>query len=218
MNYKKEISKFMYEKAIDGYKFIIERYKDWMNLYAIFTGAFFIAYYTLIYIEKYENLKILIIILGLITSVCWFYSFLGYYHWQISWIKMLQYHESLFLKLNINDKEIYNDYRVYSLFCKEVKKPLYSSQKIIKIFLFLIIIGWLILLFNPLKNKILNFIDIKLCCFICLYVFFILVLIFLIGYFFRQKCLSNTATMYELLYVDVNNNQYCVKAPEKYKR
>lgn len=48
--------KYLYEKAIEGYKFNVERYKDWMNLYAIFVGAFFVAYYTIFSSEKNDVL------------------------------------------------------------------------------------------------------------------------------------------------------------------
>lgn len=35
-----------YEKAIEGYQFQVGRYNTWMNYYALFVGALFIALYT----------------------------------------------------------------------------------------------------------------------------------------------------------------------------
>jgi hypothetical protein len=58
----------LYEKAIEGYKFNVERYKDWMNLYAIFVGAFFVAYYTIFASGKNDILLFIIALLGLIAS------------------------------------------------------------------------------------------------------------------------------------------------------
>ena len=37
-----------YEKAIEGRNFHYQNYNTWANYYAIFTGALFIAYYTML--------------------------------------------------------------------------------------------------------------------------------------------------------------------------
>ena len=36
-----------YEKAIEGYQFQVGRYNIWMNYYAIFVGALFVALYSI---------------------------------------------------------------------------------------------------------------------------------------------------------------------------
>ena len=37
-----------YEKAIDAYQFHVQRYHTWVNYYAIFVGALFVAFYTIL--------------------------------------------------------------------------------------------------------------------------------------------------------------------------
>jgi hypothetical protein len=65
-----------YKEAIQGYDFHINRFNAWMNLYAIFVGAFFVAYCTMY--GKSSFLDFTIIIAGYITSLCWLGSFIGY--------------------------------------------------------------------------------------------------------------------------------------------
>lgn len=139
---------YAYEKAINGYLSHVQRYKDWMNLYALFTGALFIGYYTMpeeLFIEK-----MLILIIGLIGSFCWLGSFYGYYNWLISWTKILHYHESKYIEAMGKD----DTFRVYSLVSEEAVKWGLSTQKITRIFIYCIVIGWASLLINKLlPNK-----------------------------------------------------------------
>lgn len=58
-----------YEKAIEGRNFHYQNYNAWVNLYAIFTGALFVGFYTLPE-EQGIGIKLLVILLGLITSIC----------------------------------------------------------------------------------------------------------------------------------------------------
>lgn len=48
---KKQIA---YEKAIDAYQFHVQRYHTWVNYYAIFVGALFVAFYTIIAQTDFE--------------------------------------------------------------------------------------------------------------------------------------------------------------------
>lgn len=96
-----------YEKAIDGYQFLVNRYHTWMNYYSIFTGAFFIALYTVW--DKGDAAQsacckcckaaaaasddfwpYLLIVLGWIASVCWLASLIGHRAWMGSWIQVVK--------------------------------------------------------------------------------------------------------------------------------
>jgi hypothetical protein len=137
---KKEMEKEMYEKAIRGYEFHIQRYNTWMNQYAIFVGAFFVAYYSIVKEAASGVIKFLIIAMGLVASFCWLGSFYGYYSWLKSWINIVHYHEGKILGMN---KEL----RVYSMVSEEaVKKRGYSTQKITLLFIWAVIVAWLILM------------------------------------------------------------------------
>lgn len=137
-----------YEKAIEGRNFHYKNYNTWANYYSIFTGALFIAFYTL---EK-ENkdflfLKILIMLVGLVTSICWNLTVKGHYHWMLSWISVVQDYEkkiAKFLKNNKNQK-LY----VYSVYLNKGENFLnknISSQKLTSKFTFFISLAWALLL------------------------------------------------------------------------
>ena len=90
-----EQRRFMYQKAIEAYQYHVNRYHAWMNYYALFNGALLVAFCTLlcattqiaggrgsveteeivleggtvISSNNYGRLQVLIIILGILTSL-----------------------------------------------------------------------------------------------------------------------------------------------------
>lgn len=103
--------KLAYEKAIEGYQFQVGRYNTWMNYYAIFVGALFVAFYTI-----WSNgnkcccggcptavaddggkwiLLLIIAILGFVASACWYGALLGYHKWNSHWVGVVQKIEKL---------------------------------------------------------------------------------------------------------------------------
>lgn len=102
-----------YEKAIEGYQFQVGRYNIWMNYYAIFVGALFVALYSIwpksevgtlccackpvcgkapaaIAESQKWILPLIISVLGWITSLCWYGALLGYRKWNEHWIGVVQ--------------------------------------------------------------------------------------------------------------------------------
>ena len=89
---KKQVA---YGKVVEAYQFHVQRYHTWVNYYAIFVGALFVAFYTII--PQSENvqcspcsgtifsfldsiwLPLLIITLGWFASMCWLASIIGHY-------------------------------------------------------------------------------------------------------------------------------------------
>lgn len=111
-----------------------------MNLYAIFVGAFFIAYYNVSRDNNSNFVSIVVIIGGFIATVGWFCSLLGYYSWLISWTNILIFHENNLVKENKN-------HRVYSMIEKTyLTNTGFSTQKITKAFIFIVMILWLCIL------------------------------------------------------------------------
>ena len=49
---KKQVA---YDKAVEAYQFHVQRYHTWVNYYAIFVGALFVAFYTII--PQSENVQ-----------------------------------------------------------------------------------------------------------------------------------------------------------------
>lgn len=135
-----EPEKYFYEKTIQGLEFHTSRFNTWMNLYAIFVGAFFIAYYNVSEKSNSNFVSTIVIMGGFIATVCWFCSLLGYYSWLLSWTKILLFHENNLVKEN-------KSYRVYSMIEKTyLTKTGFSTQKITKVFIFIVMILWLCLL------------------------------------------------------------------------
>lgn len=100
-------------KAIEGYQFQVGRYNIWMNYYAIFVGALFVALYSIWPKSEIETLccackpvcgkapaavaesqewflPLIISVLGWIASLCWYGALLGYRKWNEHWIKVVQ--------------------------------------------------------------------------------------------------------------------------------
>lgn len=136
-----EPEKYFYEKAIQGLEFHTSRFNTWMNLYAIFVGAFFIAYYNVSEKSNSNFVSTIVIMGGFIATVCWFCSLLGYYSWLLSWTKILHFHEDNLVKKNKRS------YRVHSMIEETyLTKTGFSTQKITIVFIFIVMILWLCLL------------------------------------------------------------------------
>lgn len=194
MDEKKEFNTLFkyYEKAIEGRNFHYKNYNTWANYYSIFTGALFIAFYTL---EK-ENkdflfLKILIMLVGLVTSICWNLTVKGHYHWMLSWINIVQDYEKKLAKFLDKNQELY----VYSVYMNKGENFLnknISSQKLTSKFTFFISLAWALLLTLKLFSVFGKKLCIKTSCFYnsccnrCLFILLfsmgITVLIYLVTY------------------------------------
>lgn len=132
--------KYFYEKAIQGLEFHTSRFNTWMNLYAIFVGAFFIAYYNISEKDNFNFVSIVIIMGGFLATVCWLCSLLGYYSWLLSWTKIILFHEDNLVGEN-------KSHRVYSMIEKTyLTKTGFSTQKITKVFISIVLILWLCIL------------------------------------------------------------------------
>ena len=143
----------MYEKAIEGRNLHYQSYNTWMNHYAIFTGAFFIGYYTIKSSDNSINpiLSLLIVLIGYISAICWRHSLSGYYAWMISWIKLVQHYEVELHKLNYRIPFVYS-YADEDLKDSKEFPQNYSTQKITGFFTSVVIIGWGVLIFVELYN------------------------------------------------------------------
>lgn len=81
-----------YKTAIDGFQFQISRYNTWMNYYAIFIGALFVAFYKVFPVGKDADWFLLVTIafLGWFTSLCWYASLLGNSTWANNWMSAVK--------------------------------------------------------------------------------------------------------------------------------
>ena len=146
-----ELWKF-YEKAIEGRNAHYAQYIHFMNLYAIFTGALFVAFYSLVNSNSEKNLDVYALIvafLGLVTSILWLCSVKGYYAWILNWINVVKYYEECLNEGCEDQKSRF----VYGIFYKcNTKKCFlispfrFSTQKLTMLFVEITILGWLVVI------------------------------------------------------------------------
>lgn len=119
-NVSKEDLKFAYEQSIQAYQKHVERYNTWMNMYAIMTGALFVAFYSIYGKDSTHIISgklneicncslvsddntiflLLIAILGFICSLCWYGAVKGHYEWMKSFIKIVKFNEKKYFGEN----------------------------------------------------------------------------------------------------------------------
>ena len=170
-----------YEKAIAGYQFQVGRYNIWMNYYAIFVGALFVALYSIWPKSEIETLccackpvcgkapaavaesqewflPLIISVLGWIASLCWYGALLGYRKWNEHWVGVVQKIEKIIIgekpQTTNEDLKVYLDLPKSS---SEDVTPRYikgfiSTQKTTGSFIFFVALAWGGVLFFILSN------------------------------------------------------------------
>ena len=138
----------MYEKAVEGRNQHYQNYNTWTNLYAIFTGALFVAYYNVY--DSFSWLACLVAVLGYVTAICWLYSLSGYYAWIRSWISLVQEYET-----KLNEKFgtcfVYKYASARNLKDQQNGFPQdFSTQKITRVFITAVVIGWALMVIKDL--------------------------------------------------------------------
>lgn len=140
-NVSKEDLKFAYEQSIQAYQKHVERYNTWMNMYAIMTGALFVAFYSIY--GKDKLLVLLISILGFLCSVCWLGAVKGHYEWMKSFIKIVKFNEKkyfgengpfVYSKVIASEKSKTKGNFLYGFF---------STQKITLFFIKGVVLAWI---------------------------------------------------------------------------
>lgn len=160
----KEDLKFAYEQSIQAYQKHVERYSTWMNMYAVMTGALFVAFYsiygkdsTCIICGKLNEIcscslvsddntifLLLIAILGFICSLCWYGAVKGHYEWMKSFIEIVKFNEKKYF--GENGPFVYS--KVIALETSKPKKGnflygFFSTQKITLFFIKGVVLAWI---------------------------------------------------------------------------
>ena len=149
----------MYQRAINVYEYQGNKNSTWMHLYAIFTGAFFVAFYNLKLKGDEFNIYIfLILIMGLLTSICWLGTYHAYHSWLKNYVKTMHFREDKLLNERYESKgwdeankeirmEYINHLRLHTLgFSKDLKDGFFgglSGEKINKLFICFVVLGWM---------------------------------------------------------------------------
>lgn len=157
-----------YEKAIEGRNSHYNNYNTWANYYAIFNGALFVGYYNVIKEPTSKELiwlSLIIVFVGLFTSICWHQTVKGHYHWMLSWIKIVQKYEEELAK--IAKKDNLKQWRVYSVYINNGENPFQkniSSQKLTSRFTLFVEIAWSFLAIYTTYQAVSCFECCKCCC------------------------------------------------------
>lgn len=165
---KKQVA---YDKAVEAYQFHVQRYHTWVNYYAIFVGALFVAFYTImpqsgniqrsLCSESISSflasvwLPLLIITLGWFASMCWLASIIGHYEWMKSWMRIVKKREEAFFETtpnqSSNTSSVSSEIFVYGKVMKEPDRSesnnmlpkFISTQKITQWFVWSVILAWI---------------------------------------------------------------------------
>lgn len=116
------VLKNQYKALINARNFHYENFNKWLMSFYLIVGALFIALYTLHTDEvQHRHMELLVTIVGYVVSLATYLSGKGYYYWEINWIRLVQYFENTYFKVNTvageeADTEEKFRYRVYSVF------------------------------------------------------------------------------------------------------
>lgn len=153
---KKKIE-LAYKQSIQAYQHHVERYSTWMNMYAIMTGALFVAFYSVYgkenkaerlifeYISYSTYLLVLICFLGFICSLCWWGTVKGHYEWMKSFIQIIKFNEKQYF--GKNGVFVYSKVITTSSTIPQKGDFIYgflSTQKITLLFIKTAALAWLI--------------------------------------------------------------------------
>lgn len=203
----------LYQKAIDAYWNHVSRYHIWMNYYALFNGALFVGFCTLLTAtttikadnvglwnleNNYTFLQFAVCIIGLVSSFAWLASIRGHEEWEKNWMNIVESFEVVplyrliickkndsLLKRDYNEHKCYDGLTKYGIVLEKGDKfKAYSTHTITKIFVWSIIIGWF---------SCIAFIVgcIKNCCYACYCILISLYLLILLYFCVRNKMYSN---------------------------
>lgn len=142
-----------YKHLINARNFHYENFNKWMTYFYVAIGALFVGYYSIITSVKCLRMEeISISVLGFITSLLWYWSSKGYYHWNINFITLVNECEK-------NDLKLKDEERVYFVFANKKSQNDYinpisganiSTSKISILFAFIITVVWGVILADKL--------------------------------------------------------------------
>lgn len=142
-----------YEQSVKAYQFQVTRYNTWMNYYALFVGALFVAFYNVPTAgSDIQCLPIIISLLGIVASICWMASLIGNCAWMNNYIQTVKENERIFFEEPVqqNDENLTNpDLSVYrhihqgEQIPKVYYKEFISTQKMTQWFVGAVLAVWI---------------------------------------------------------------------------
>lgn len=153
--------KWEYEQIYKHFHAAEQNSHTWMNYYSLFNGALLVAYCTIVvstgYIvelstqsasgvgEKsfwlnctYWHLLVLIAILGVVASYCWYLSTIGHHYWTNNWRAILQEKESF--EKELADKDVKKEWLLCS---NESIQHYHSTYRVTLFFIWTVMYAWI---------------------------------------------------------------------------
>lgn len=198
-----------YKLLINARNFHYDNFNKWMTYFYVANGALFIAYYTLKSSDSNDNiLEYILLVLGYIVSLFWYWSCKGYYYWNINFITLVNNYEENILKLE-------KDERVYFVFANKGEQNDYinpisganiSTSKVAILFAFVVTTVWGLLFSYKLileTNYFQNYEWLKILILIILSVFSVI----LISYFIPKRILKSKIDHFPDLKIEQKKNK-----------
>jgi hypothetical protein len=157
---EKFTAKERYDFLIKAKNFHYDNYNKWLTYFYVAIGALFVGYYTLTTSNtdnKFKDELLILISLGYIVSLLWYWSSKGYYFWNINFITLVNDCEEKDLGLSPENRVYYTfaNKKTQNNYLNPIGGANISTSKIAIFFSFLIALVWGTLLIN-------NLFDIKL--------------------------------------------------------
>jgi hypothetical protein len=151
---KNEVSlRERYKLLIAARNFHYNNFNKWMTYFYVAIGALFVGYCNIASSANPDLfLEYILLILGYIVSILWYWSSKGYYYWNINFINLVNYYEKELLKFPESE-------RVYFVFANKntennyenpIKGANISTSKISILFAFIVTFFWGLILLNKL--------------------------------------------------------------------
>ena len=181
-----------YKLLINARNFHYSNYSKWATYFYVAIGALFVAYYTLKSSPNQDNLleyillEYILLILGYLVSLFWYWSCKGYYYWNINFITLVNNYEEKILKLEKEE-------RVYFVFANTETQNNYfnplsganiSTSKVTILFAFIVTVVWGVLLNYKLLTEfdcLNNHGSVKILTTILTSIFFVIMISYLIA-------------------------------------
>lgn len=138
-----------YKMVVAARNFHYENFNKWSTYFYVAIGALFIGYSTILSANELDankkiTLEYVMLLLGYIVSILWYWSSKGYYFWNINFATLINYYEETLLQLSEGE-------RVYFVFANKQTQNNYlspisganiSTSKVAILFAFLITTVW----------------------------------------------------------------------------
>lgn len=203
-----------YNNVYKHFQDMEKRYHTWMNYYAIFNGALLVAYTSDISnscLNSVLNCRVyilLISILGIITSYCWYLSSIGHHAWLGDWRMKLQ-ELNPYIDKTISKKIEKCDYSI----CGHPVLPFYlSTNYITNVFILCVLFSWIFVFVFNISTQ-LKFSKLAVVCG-SLFIWILLIILVRIMHKFLGSSLAGfeqgnmRLTQKETVFVQVCENKY----------